>query len=210
MHTASAWSQSSSALRAKVRPEVVGVPSEGIGPEGAHWRPRRKPERLVPRACTALAPAAAAAAKVPSKLGGERPVARGWREEGRKVKAAETSLPREPCAPWPRRGSYLKGQDGRGHLCGGGGFSRLRRSWHSWRRRRREGLSRDSAVPPPGTRRPDSPGQGWGEVVLSSVRVQSGAGCSCCRTEGLPPLGLFSWSRFLPFIPKIHKSTAST
>lgn len=48
------------------------------------------PERPVPRALRELVPAADAAAKAASKLGGERPAAAGRREEGRKASAAET------------------------------------------------------------------------------------------------------------------------
>lgn len=51
---------------------------------------------------------------------------------GTEGEGSGNQVPREPFAAGPRRGSYLKGRGGRGHLRGGSGLSGLRRSWHSW------------------------------------------------------------------------------
>ncbi|XP_043449238.1 translation initiation factor IF-2-like [Prionailurus bengalensis] len=98
------WRPRGSALQAapalaKARPEVCPPLL------CKNWARRRAqeapgpPGRPVPRGRRALAPAADASAKVPSKLGGERSAARGRREEGRSARVSETRRPREPGAP---------------------------------------------------------------------------------------------------------------
>lgn len=146
---------------AKVRAAVVGVHSAGVGQEGAE-------ERLVPRGGAALAPAAAAGVR--SKLGGERPAARGWREEGQRARAAETRSRGSP--PRPGRGaaptSRARAAAGTCAVAADSPGSGAAGAAGAREEGRRKGVSRDRAAPPPGTRRLYSPGQGWGEAVLSS------------------------------------------
>lgn len=162
----SAWSQRDSALQAAARPGKSARRS-CRRPLCRSWTGRRG-GKAGPAGCAALAPAAAAG--VPSKLGGERPAARGWREEGQRARAAETrsrgspSQPGRGAAPTSRAeaaaGTCAVAADYPGSGAAGTAGARAEG--------RRKGVSRGRAAPPPGTRRLYSPGQGWGEAVLSS------------------------------------------
>lgn len=162
------------ALRSGRQPVPANVRAQVVGVHCKHWTGRRALEP--PTQAREAGPARPHGAGARCCCGCQGPVQAGrgeascprlagGRTEG---EGSGNRTPAGVLCTRPQRSSYLKGQCGRGHLRGGGGFSGFRRSWHSWSRRRREGLGRDSAAPPPGTRRPDSPGQGWGEVVFSS------------------------------------------
>lgn len=194
-------------------PKLSASTLQEPGTKACTGGPRRLPGRPLPRGRTKLAPAADATAKVPSKLGGERPAARGWREEGRSASAAETASRGSSARPSrgaaPTCGARAAG---RGNLRGGGGFLGLGRSWHHWRLGRREGRRAwVRTAPSPGTRRRDSrwPGRGGARRCRSGcVAAQAGrhrwAG-------GLRPLGLSPGPYFwFSLLPEFQNSTALT
>lgn len=182
------------AFRAQVSAEVVGVHAEGIGPEGAHWRPPKEAERLVPRGrcgCPGLV-----------QVGRGEASGRSWRRRdggGRQRKPGPRGSPVRPGRA--RRSSYLEGPGGRGHLRDGADSPDLGAAGPAGRAEggRASGGTALCHCPELAARiRPDR-----GGARRFSVRVSSGAGYRPCRTEGLRPLGLSPGPGF--FYPKVSE-----
>lgn len=184
---------------ARVSAEVVSVDSAGTWDEGVHRRTPEAAREAAParpheagarrrRHCQRSVQVGRGAASCPRLAGG-----------GTESERSGNRLPRELCAPQPRRGSYLWGEGGRP------------REPARWRRilgaraqlapleageeGRKEGLSEDRAVS-----RNSAPGfalarQGWGEAV--SVRMRRGASGPPSLGRRSPAAGPLSWSIFL-------------
>lgn len=215
----SAWSQRDSAFRAAARPGKSARRScrrplcrswtgrrAGEAPEGRQGgRSREAARRWRPPPLPRSGPSWAGSGRLP-RVGGRRDRGRGTEGEG-----SGNQVPREPSAPGPRRGSYLKGQGGRGHLRCSSEFSGLRRSWHSWiagggKKEGREQGPRCAAArnsPPVFARA----GVGRGGIKFGCLAAQAAAPAR--------PKGSGRWACLLllvPYslLPKFHKSTAST
>ena len=179
--------------------EVVSIDSAGTRDEGVHRRTPEAAREAAParphgagvrrrRHCQGSVQVGRGAASCPGPAGG-----------GTERERTGNRLPRELCAPQPRRGSYLWGEGGRP------------REPARWRRIlgaraqlapleagegvRKEGLSGDRAVA-----RNSAPGfalapEGWGEAV--SVRVRRGASWPPSLGRRSPAAGPLSWSLFL-------------